>query len=128
MGALDVDEGMRVREEVVRVSPVSGERLHMLPLDVCNDASVAAAADDVKRRYGSLVGLCNCAGIGTGASAAPVQDSAVQGRTLTRTHHSPTARHHGGSSRHEPVRGEARVGCVPTDAGPRLAPCQRVVQ
>ncbi len=77
LGSRDPERGEAARAAIVAERPASAERLHVLPLDVASDASVAAAVAEVGRRWPGeatpLYAVVNNAGIGVGAAdLAPV--------------------------------------------------------
>lgn len=71
LGSRSWERGRAAREELVAREPAWTPRVDVLPLDVADDASVAAAAQTVATRFGSdpapLYGIVNNAGIGLGS-------------------------------------------------------------
>jgi NAD(P)-dependent dehydrogenase (short-subunit alcohol dehydrogenase family) len=69
LGARDPQRGAEARRALVDIDASYGERVLLVELDVASDASVAAAADAVRKMLGSgsLYGVVNNAGIGDGA-------------------------------------------------------------
>ncbi|MFW6049774.1 MAG: SDR family NAD(P)-dependent oxidoreductase [Myxococcota bacterium] len=70
LGSRSRERGEAARAELVARDPGWEARIEVLPLDVADDASVAAAAEAVASRHGTLpaplYGLVNNAGIGDG--------------------------------------------------------------
>lgn len=68
LGSRDESRGEQAIKTIIQEAPECEDRLRLLPLDVSDDASVAAAAASVKSKYGSdpqpLFGIVNNAGLG----------------------------------------------------------------
>ncbi|MFW5925099.1 MAG: SDR family NAD(P)-dependent oxidoreductase [Myxococcota bacterium] len=68
LGSRSVERGEAARSELVAREPGWASRIEVVPLDVSDDASVAAAAKTVESRFGKppapLYGIVNNAGIG----------------------------------------------------------------
>jgi NAD(P)-dependent dehydrogenase (short-subunit alcohol dehydrogenase family) len=76
LGSRDPDRGEAARRGLVEAGPGFRDRLEVLPLDVASDASVAAAATHVRRRFAGeptpLYGIVNNAGLGGSHDLAEV--------------------------------------------------------
>jgi carbonyl reductase 1 len=72
LGSRSKERGEAAQAEILAQEPSWDGRVEILPLDVSDDASVAAAAEMVTSRFGAnhapLYGLVNNAGIGLGSS------------------------------------------------------------
>ena len=70
LGSRSADRGERAVADVIASEPTAEGRVELVVLDVTDDASVAAAADAFKAKYGAggLFGICNNAGVGFGRS------------------------------------------------------------
>lgn len=68
LGSRDEARGKAAVRDIVDAAPDCKDRLELLPIDVSDDASVAAAADIVTAKYGKdpapLYGIINNAGLG----------------------------------------------------------------
>jgi len=63
LGSRDVARGeAAVREILSEMGQAIGSRLEMVHIDVCSEASIAAACKDVSAKHGELYGLINNAG------------------------------------------------------------------
>lgn len=73
LGSRDATRGKRAIQSIVEAAPDCEGRIEMLTIDVADSESVAAAAKEVKTKYGTdaLFGLCNNAGIGFGKGFGP---------------------------------------------------------
>lgn len=70
LGSRSAERGEAAKSELAAERSGWAERIEVLPLDVANDSSVAAAARSVAERYAGapLYGLVNNAGIGLGSA------------------------------------------------------------
>lgn len=78
LGSRNAARGEAARAGLLAAHPHWADRLHLLELDVSDDASVAAAAAAVRAQGAPLTGLVNNAGIGSG-SLQEVFDVNVRG-------------------------------------------------
>ncbi|KAL1499069.1 hypothetical protein AB1Y20_013584 [Prymnesium parvum] len=79
LGARSVTKGTAAIEQIVSANPAAAGKIELLPLDVCDESSVRAAAASLKSKLGdtSLYGLVNNAGIGGahGPTAAEIMNT-----------------------------------------------------
>src|SRR5689334_9668175 len=69
LGARDRERGEAAIRALTKGAPSFAERVHLIVIDVAKDESVAEAAAEVRRLLGSggsIYGVVNNAGIGTG--------------------------------------------------------------
>ena len=68
MGARNADRGKRAVEKILKDHPEVEDRVELLMLDVTEDDSVGAAAEELRSKNIELYGLVNNAGIGLNTS------------------------------------------------------------
>jgi len=64
LGSRDTGRGEEAVKSILEKSPECQDRLEFLPLDVASDASVKAAAETVREKFGTMYAIVNNAGVG----------------------------------------------------------------
>jgi len=82
LGSRDASKGAVCLKGILDEVPAAADRLEVLSIDVCDDASVAAAAASLKAKGVTLYGLVNNAGVGLAQPNAPSGPEGILGTNL----------------------------------------------